>query len=179
MKLQAGSILVSEPYLMDPNFHRTVILLVEHNEHGSLGYVLTHQTAMAVNDLFEDFDCDNPVFLGGPVGQNTFHFLHTLSNLEGAREILPGLYWGGDFEMLQFYFNEGLLKDEKVKFFVGYSGWGDGQIEAELEQKSWIVANGKADYVFSDDVFLWKHILQSLGGQFKWLSNAPEDLSLN
>jgi putative transcriptional regulator len=165
--------------LEDPNFHRTVILLIEHGEEGSLGFVLTHDMSLSVQDIFEDFECDEKVYLGGPVAKNTFHYLHTISHLEGAKEILPGLFWGGDFEMLQFYFREGMLKDEKVKYFAGYSGWGDGQLEGEIEMKSWIVAPGKSEYVFNHDELLWKHILQALGGEYKWLSNAPDDVQLN
>lgn len=175
----AGRLLVSEPFLEDPNFHRTVIQLVEHNENGSLGFVLNHVTVLNVRDLFEDFDCSQPVYLGGPVGRNTFHYLHTLDSLEGATEILPGLYWGGDFEMLKFMYQEGLMPADQIRFFAGYSGWGEAQLVAEMDAQSWIVAPGEVHYVFDNDKELWKHVLSGLGGEFRWLSNAPEDVRLN
>jgi len=179
MNLAKGCLLISDPFLPDPHFHRSVILITEHGDEGTHGFVLNHKTALCVHDLFDDFECEENVLLGGPVGKNTFHFIHTLSHLNGAAEILPGVYWGGDFEMLKFLFKEGLTVGEKFVFIAGYSGWSDGQLEEEIKEHCWIVAPGNAEYVFSNDKMLWKHILSGLGGEFKWLSNAPEDLRLN
>jgi putative transcriptional regulator len=174
-----GKILISEPFLPDPNFHRSVILLVEHDENGSLGYVLNQPTGLVCQDLFEDFNCRETVFLGGPVGRDYFHMLHTYDKLEEAVEIMPGLYRGGDFEAVKFLYNEGLTDKMQFRFFAGYSGWGTGQLEEEILQKSWIVVDGDPAFVFSSDPNLWKQVLRERGKEFAWLSNAPDDVNLN
>lgn len=179
MEPHKGCILISEPFLRDPHFRRTVIVVTEHGEDGTVGFVLNHETALTVQDLFEDFECIHPVYVGGPVAKNTFHYLHTFANLEDAKEVLPGLYWGGNFDTLRFYFSENLVNEQQAKFFAGYSGWAPGQLEEELHQKSWIVAQGKPEYVFDKDTELWKHVLAGLGKEFEWLSKAPEDIQLN
>lgn len=178
-KPKKGSLLLSEPFLPDPNFRRTVILIAEHNEGGTVGYVLNHPTVLTVSDLFEEFQSTEPVFLGGPVGHDTFHFLHTHAGLPGAGEVLPGVYWGGDFEQLQFFHHSGIMKSYNVRYFAGYSGWGAGQLEAEIAEKSWIVIPGIPELVFSDSEDLWKRTLGEFGGSFSWMNNAPDDVSLN
>lgn len=173
-----GTLLISEPFLPDPNFHRSVIILTEHNEQGSVGLVLNHPGNLCIRDLFEDLDSDAPVFVGGPVSRNSMLFMHEYAELEGAEQVLPGLYWGGDFEILKLLVNAGLLEG-KIKFFAGYSGWGPGQLQRELEQKSWIVAPGLPKDVFIESGQLWKNVLGQLGPDFRHLGNAPEDVQMN
>lgn len=177
--LRAGILLVSEPFLGDPNFHRTVILIVEHNENGTLGFVLNQKTALTVVDLFEDFDCLDPVHIGGPVGRDTFHYIHNLEHLQGAQEICKDVYWGGDFDMLQVLLSDEKPADVKVKFFAGYSGWSEGQLQSEIEAKSWIVVPGSNKSVFLDELEMWRTVLRDEGGDLGWMSNAPDDVSLN
>jgi putative transcriptional regulator len=175
---QKGTLLISEPFLADSNFYRTVVLLTEHNETGSVGLVLNQQGDAGIQDLFEDIHANAPVFVGGPVSLSSMLFLHEHAELEGAEPVLPGLYWGGDFEMLKFLLREDLLQG-RVKYFVGYSGWGPGQLQAELEQKSWIVAPARLEDVFAEPNELWKTELTRLGSAYRHLGNAPEDLQMN
>lgn len=178
-KPHKGCFLVSEPFLPDPDFYRTVILVAEHNEAGTVGYVLNHETVLTVSDLFDDFPSESKVYLGGPVGQNSFHYLHGIEGLPEAGGVLPGLYWGGDFNQLKFLMESGLVNDHQIRFFAGYSGWGAGQLEQEIEQKSWIVVEGNADLVFMSGEDMWKQVLADHGGKFSWMSNAPGDVNLN
>ncbi|MFM7766147.1 MAG: YqgE/AlgH family protein [Sphingomonadales bacterium] len=175
---EKGVLLISEPFLPDPNFHRSVVMLTEHDEQGSVGLVLNHPGNLGIRELFEDLDTDAPVFVGGPVSRNSMLFMHEHGELAGAEQVLPGLYWGGDFEMLKLLVNAGLLHG-KIKFFAGYSGWGPGQLQGELEQKSWIVAPGLPKDVFTESGQLWKNVLTQLGPEFRHLGNAPEDVQLN
>ena len=175
---QKGCLLISEPFLPDPNFYRTVVLITEHNEEGSVGLVLNQPGDLNIQDLFEDLSVEAPVFVGGPVSRNSMLFLHEHEGLEGAEPVLPGLFWGGDFEMLKFLINENLLHG-RVKYFVGYSGWGPGQLQSELEQKSWIVAPARLEDVFAESNELWKSVLTRLGPAFRHLGNAPEDVQMN
>lgn len=181
-EVKKGDILIAEPFLGDPNFERTVILLCEHNEQGSFGFVLNQKIETNLNDLTEGkFYTNNEIFVGGPVQQNTLHFIHRLGDLiENSVEIIKGLYWGGDFEQTQSLVNTGVIQTKDIRFFLGYSGWGVGQLDSELEQKSWIVTESKADFILDTEAeALWRLILKNMGGKYKQLSNYPIDPRLN
>ncbi len=174
--------MISEPFLPDPNFERTVVLLCEHNEDGSFGFVLNKPSQVKVNEIMEDLDeLDATVFVGGPVQQNTLHFVHRSDKIEGGTEITPGLFWGGNFDQLTFLGQEGLIDINNFRFFAGYSGWSEGQLEEELKANSWIVTPpASADLIFDSDVdSLWKTVLKQLGGRFHVYSNYPTDPRLN
>lgn len=177
---QKGHILIAEPFLADPNFHRSAVLLTEHNAQGSVGFVLNQKTVLTVADLFEDLEILDTIHVGGPVRQDSFHFIHNYEGLADALEILPGLFWGGNFNHLTALYHESLLPPEfQVRYFAGYSGWGPNQLNREIEQKSWIVIEAPAATSFLPEEDMWKALLKTYGGQFSWMSNAPADLSLN
>jgi len=173
-----GKMLVSEPYLSDPNFGRTIILLCEHNAEGSFGFVLNKPSMARIADVLEDLkEIDAPVYIGGPVQQDTLHFIHQCADLEGATEISPGVYWGGNFESLLIHLDLQKVKVEDVKFFLGYSGWSAGQLEEELKVDSWIVSdNVTQELVFeTDHQEMWQKALKIMGGRFSVYSNYPSD----
>lgn len=177
-----GSFLISEPFLPDPNFERTVVLLCEHGDQGSFGFVLNKNSELLLEDLIEDInDFKEQVYIGGPVQQDTLHFVHRADYLEGGVEIGEGLYWGGNFEHLKILIDTKQINTEDFRFFIGYSGWGENQLEAELKANSWIVAPAATpDLIFNKkDKFLWKTVLQRLGGRYNIYSNYPTDPRLN
>jgi putative transcriptional regulator len=177
-----GVLLVLEPFLNDPNFKRSVVLLTEHNGQGSIGFILNRPISFRVNEIIEDFpEFDAPVFLGGPVQQDSMHFIHRIVALaEEGDEIAPGVYWGGDFERLKLLVEAGEVTPEDVRFFVGYSGWGPDQLEAEMAQRAWIISPPLPQMTFADDPKgLWRDILQAMGGKYRSFSTYPEDPSLN
>ncbi len=180
---QKGDLLISEPFLMDPNFVRTVILLCEHNEEGSFGFVLNKPASIKFNELFEDAgNIAKEVFIGGPVQQNTLQFIHRNNGLlEGGIEVKEGIYWGGNFEQMLAMFEGNLIKKDEIKFFAGYSGWAAGQLKNELEINSWIISrNVSIDQIFHTDTStLWKEVLNTMGGKFKIVANFPVDPRLN
>lgn len=181
---EKGDLIISEPFLPDSNFSRTVVLLCEHNEDGSFGFVLNKLSNLHLTDVFEGINTavDHDVYIGGPVQQNTLHFIHRLPNmLENSIEIKNGLYWGGNFEQLKVILENEVVKSSEIKFFVGYSGWGEGQLMDELKVNSWIVSkNVSADQIFNTKPeMLWKQTLENMGGKFKMFSNYPEDPRLN
>jgi putative transcriptional regulator len=177
----AGRFLVSEPFMEDQNFQRTVVLLTEHTPQGSLGFVLNRRLQVKVPDVMPSLHpLEAPVFLGGPVEQTTLHYVHRLEQVPGANLICDGVYWSGSFEALQDLAQQGQIDPADVIFFVGYSGWGAGQLEAEMARKAWIVAPATKEFIFQpeqDD--LWRQALQTLGGKYKVLSNYPTDPKLN
>jgi putative transcriptional regulator len=179
---QKGRILISEPFLNDPNFKRTIILLGEHTEEGSVGFVLNKPTEYKLNDVVEDFpEFDAVVFYGGPVQLNTLQFIYKGENIiEGSMEIIPGLFWGGSFDILKTLIRSRSVNPEDFRFFLGYSGWGEGQIDDELEQKAWIVADTTIENIFSDEPDkLWREILKGMGKKFAILASFPENPSVN
>lgn len=177
-----GKILISEPFLMDPNFKRSIVLLCEHGDEGSVGFILNKPTQVRLNQLLEDFpDFDAPVYFGGPVQINSLQFVHRAGDIiEGTTEIAEGLYWGGSFEILKLLIETGKVAPSDFRFFIGYSGWSEGQLEDEMKINSWIVASTSADNIFSDEPDkLWGDILKKMGKKFAILASFPEDPSVN
>lgn len=177
-----GRFLISEPFMADENFQRTVVLLVEHGAQGSLGFVLNRQLEASLEEVVHGLPpFDANVFLGGPVEQDTLHFVHRRGDLIAeSREVLDGLWWGGDFEQIQELIHAGHLQGEEILFFVGYSGWSSGQLDQELRRKSWIVAPENPDFIFRrEQDNLWQDILKSMGPRYQVISNYPIDPRLN
>lgn len=181
---EKGDFLISEPFLPDNNFSRSVVLLCEHNEEGSFGFVLNRTSNLRLSDLLQEVHSkvDFEVFVGGPVQQNTLHFIHQMPNyLENSIEIKNGVYWGGNFEQLKILLENDNVNSKEIKFFVGYSGWGEGQLVDELKVNSWIVSkNTDVGQVFNTKSdALWKEALEKMGGKYKMFSKYPENPRLN
>ncbi len=177
-----GRLLLSEPYLADPNFERTAILLTEHNEEGSVGFILNKPSESRVSEVMEDLKgLDAQIFIGGPVQQDTLHFVHRYAGLQDAIEIEEGIYWGGNFEQLLTMKNTGQLLITDIKFFLGYSGWSPNQLQEELKLNSWIVSDRVSDDLIFETLpdQMWKKAMQGLGGRFTVYSNYPADPRMN
>lgn len=177
----AGILLISDPFLKDPNFQRTVILLCEHQVEGSFGFVLNRLQEGVLSDWVHDcLGCQFPVFNGGPVQKDSIHFLHRKPELLGGVEIIDGIYWGGDFVEVVKLINTEALKETEIRFFIGYSGWGEGQLEEEMRDKSWIVRDGNKRLIFMKQPDqIWKSALQDLGGEYQMMPYYPLDPQLN
>lgn len=177
-----GRFLLARPFLADSNFWRTVVLLVEHGDEGTVGFVLNKPTEHRLNELFPDLPAfDAPLYLGGPVATDSLQFIHRIPDLdEDDQEIRPGVYWGANFEALRPLILSGQLGPNDVRFFLGYSGWEVNQLDMELKMKSWFVSDPKSSFTFSEDPEnLWKDILQTMGDRYRVISHYPEDPILN
>ncbi|MBO9617622.1 MAG: YqgE/AlgH family protein [Niabella sp.] len=177
-----GTFLIANPHLNDPNFVRTVVFLCEHDAEGSVGFVMNRKTDQTIGDLIPEMEGQRfPIYEGGPVGLDSIHFLHQYPDqIPGGKEVTDGIYWGGDFETLASLMTTGKIEAAKVRFFLGYSGWGAAQLDMEMEEKTWIVAKARKDFVFCrDERELWKDILKHLGGDYELIINAPIDPRLN
>ena len=182
MKPRKGYLLISEPNMFDPNFKRTVILLTEHNETESIGFILNQPTKIGINDLIDEFPSFNAfVYIGGPVQKDTIHFIHSVGDLiDGSLNIGDNLYWSGNFQTLMQLVAEKKILSSQIRFFAGYSGWGAGQLERELEEQSWIIARGKSEIAFSEHNHkLWKNFISQMDKDYAIWANMPEDPSLN
>jgi putative transcriptional regulator len=163
---KAGCFLISEPFLADPSFRRSVVLLIAHDEDGSMGYVLTQSIDLDLSEAIDNFpDFPAQTFLGGPVGQNTLHFIHKIKDLAEAKPIMDGIYCGGNISQLQDMIIAGVIDRSDVLFFVGYSGWAAGQLEKEIAAKSWIVAPENASLIFGLEAEKrWAQMLKGMKG---------------
>ncbi len=182
MDIKAGNLLVAEPFMLDPNFKRSVILICEHAYHGTTGFILNKPLDIKIHELIADFpDSDAPVHIGGPVSVDSVHYLHNVGDmLDNSLEVCPGVYWGGDFEKLKFLMENGVIKDNNIKFFVGYSGWTKGQLEEEMKEASWLIDEMDANYLFRIRPFvLWQTVLHNKGNTFTVIAQMPDAVSLN
>lgn len=181
-KLEKGSVLLAEPYMLDDNFRRTAILLVAHDEEGSLGFIMNRQGKLRIDALVEDFpEFNAPVSFGGPVENHTLHYLHCVGDLlADSKEILPGIFWGGDFTQLKLLIRNGLVMPRDIRFFVGYTGWSEGQLQDELSMGSWVTASMFPNYLFkSRPKNLWTQIMQNKGKHFSVIAEMPDSASYN
>jgi putative transcriptional regulator len=176
-----GRVLISEPFLQDTYFKRSLVLLTEHSSEGAVGFVLNKPLDVKVNDVVNDFPETNAtVSIGGPVSTNTIHYLHTLGEVvPNAVHILNNVWWGGDFEFIKSLIEKNEVQPDQIRFFLGYSGWQAGQLETELEQNSWIITEINEGQIMHPNEGLWKDSLNQLGEKYKIWANFPENPSQN
>ncbi len=178
-----GDLLISEPFLPDPNFERTVVLICENNQDGSIGFILNKPSMVNLGDVFEEFDYfQKKLLVGGPVQQESMHFLHrSVLDIDDGTKIGEGIYWGGNFEQMKILMQDRRVDPSDVIYFLGYSGWAPGQLEEELSENSWIVSpNATAAQVFDlDPELLWREALKGMGGRYRMFANYPTDPRLN
>lgn len=179
----AGILLIAEPFLKDPHFLRTVVLLCRHSEdEGSFGFVMNKDYHQTLDELIPDLaGFEWPVYIGGPVQMDTLHYLHQYpALLPDSQEVGTGIYWGGDFDILKSLMKEGSIAPEKIRFFLGYSGWSRGQLAAEMQENSWLTLQANPQLVFDTAIEnIWKNSLQTLGGKYKMMIHFPTDPQLN
>ena len=175
-------LLIADPFLKDPNFMRTVVYMCRHSDEGSFGFVLNKIFNQTLDELIKGLDgIKIPVYYGGPVQTDTVHYIHQYPDLiPDCYKISDEIFWGGDFETVKMLLKNNQIDPEKIKFFIGYSGWEKDQLNNELTEKSWLTATATRNIVFntpSDNV--WKESLKHLGGKYEMLINFPIDPQLN
>ena len=174
-----GSLLIAAPFLRDYQFSRTVILMVEHNEEGSMGIILNKNFSnlMTLNEVVPELVSLPPIplYKGGPVGRDTLFYLHTLSYLKDALPLGNGLYLNGDFNQMQQYILSGAPTQGVARFFMGYAGWQKGQLKQEMKQNTWIVNNeSQVDLLNMYLRDLWQEALCDMGGKYMIWSRYPK-----
>ena len=182
MKPEKGRLLIAEPAILNDNsFKRSIILLTEHNENSSIGFILNKPLNYTVHDLIPEIDCNFTVFNGGPVEQDNLYFVHRIPNLiPDSIEVAKGIFWGGNFDSLKSLLISNTLKNNDIRFFLGYSGWAVNQLEEELTTESWFITENDFPNIFAtDNETIWKNKLLQQGGKYKIWANAPSDIQLN
>ncbi|MEP7195676.1 MAG: YqgE/AlgH family protein [Saprospiraceae bacterium] len=181
--ISKGKLLLSEPFMTDPNFKRSTILITDHDEeNGTVGFVLNQKSSYRIEELLEDIgDFSAEVYLGGPVSNNILHFLHCVGDLlEDSIPISRGVYWSGDFEAMKFLIAQGLINNDSIRFYLGYSGWSEGQLQTEIDEHSWIIEDMDPNYLFNQNAeSMWKDILRAKGETFTAISEMDGDYIFN
>lgn len=178
-----GKILISEPFLCDKLFGRSVMLMIDHTQEGSMGLVMNKLSPLLLTEIFDDLHCREqiPIYWGGPLGTDTIFYVHTLQNIPHSFQVKKGLYMNGDFEAVKEYINREQSIEGKIRFFMGYSGWDSGQLLQEIKENTWIVSQTDTgslmDEKGSDN--LWRSSMKELGGKYRIWSRFPQTPSLN
>ena len=174
-----GTLLVSEPFMHDKYFARSVVYLCDHNDTGSFGFVLNNYLETNLTEMINDFpDVDIRVSIGGPVDTSNLFFIHSLGEeIDGSALINDGIYIGGNFERVKELITDNPKKAEHFRFFVGYSGWEKEQLKDEMDEKSLVVVNKvPRSFILNDEKDdLWNEILENMGGKFKVMSTFPKN----
>lgn len=183
LKPNKGVLLVAEPSIMgDVSFNRSVVLLAEYNENGSVGFILNKPLKYCLRDFLPEVNSKLKVYNGGPVEQDNLYFIHKVPELiPDSIEISCGIYWGGDFKTILGMLENNTLKEDEIQFFLGYSGWSSEQLEEELELNSWVVTPNEAKNSIIGNCYetFWKEKMIEFGGDYLIWSNAPENPNFN
>ena len=182
-----GTILLSSPMLNDPNFKRTAVLILDEDANGGhIGLVLNRRLDLTLADVcgVPERIAPQPVYNGGPVDLQRMFWIHTLGDrLPGSLEILPGLYVGGDYDALIRMYAKGEPDiDHKIRFYLGYSGWAEGQLQKEIEAGAWGVLPMLVDshlILDLDGEELWHQLTLLLSPDYRHWRMIPADPNLN
>lgn len=182
MSPKENTLLIADPFLKDPNFMRSVIFLCSHGNEGSFGLKLNERFNHTLNEIISGLEgFPLPVYVGGPVGLDTLHFLHQYPDqIPDSQRIADDVWWGGNFDVVKNLITSQNIDIRKIRFFVGYSGWSEGQLEHELNEKSWLVEDAISTLIFNvsaDEV--WKESIRLLDTQYHQLIHYPIDPQLN
>lgn len=177
-----GRSLVAEPFMQDPYFKRSVVILTEYQQEGVVGFILNHPLQITLGEILEEFsDFNAPVFLGGPVQAQSLFYMHSRPDLlEGSTLIKEDVYWNGNFDQLKSHIANKRIQAHEIKFFLGYSGWDYDQLNEELEVNSWFIQNIQSKYLLElNTKHLWKNVLSEAEKAVARMANFPEDPNLN
>ncbi|PKQ65599.1 hypothetical protein BZG02_00925 [Labilibaculum filiforme] len=179
---EKGKVLIAEPFLEGRYFKRSIVLLVECNSDGAVGFVLNKPINLSIDEVLINIaHFDGDVFIGGPVDTNRIYFLHTIPDLlPHSLPVFDNLHWGGDFSVLKELIEQKLVQPDQVRFFAGYSGWSVGQLDDEINENSWMVSQLNVEEIMNcNNEKLWEKSLRRMGGKYKMWSNFPENPGMN
>lgn len=181
-KAEKGRILISEPFLSDTYFKRSVVFLTEHNDEGSVGFVLNKPIDLKLQDVLQDFpSIESGISIGGPVNTNTVHYIHTLGDkIPESVQVTRNIWWGGSFDILKQMALAGTIEGHEVRFFLGYSGWSPNQLENELEENAWLIGEISDPMIMKGiQADFWNQVLIKMHNKYKVWANFPENPGMN
>ncbi len=181
--MNSGKLLVATPSIIgDFNFHRSVVLLTNYKKSGSVGFILNKKLEYSLDEVMEGVNAKFPLYYGGPVEQDNLFYIHTLGDkISNCIQISKALFWNGDFKSVDYLLKTGKLNEGNIRFFLGYSGWSEGQLEEEIEKKSWEPFEIKSglELIKMSTNEMWREFMAVLGGDYLLWSNTPENPSAN
>jgi putative transcriptional regulator len=177
-----GNLLIASPKLRDPNFFRSVILLIQHDENGSLGLILNHPLKVSVQDAWKQLS-QSPCELGGTLHrggpcEGVLMALHT--DIEASDiQVIDGVYFSRAKDAIE----QVVSHAGSARLFVGYAGWSPGQLEAEISDGAWLLAPATTEQIFQSEHGSWEVLMRALSRESlgQWLNpeSLPEDPSVN
>lgn len=182
-KPRKGRVLISDPFSKDAYFGRSVVYICDYNSEGTFGFVLNNYIDLNLADISKNFpQITSRVSIGGPVQTENIFFLHMLGDrLPESVEVADGIYIGGNYDLLMEQINEGSIDEKKVRFFLGYSGWGPEQLNEEISTNNWVVAPVLSPLEIIDTSIedVWQKFMKREGKKYDILSRAPLDFNDN
>ena len=182
LNVATGDVLISEPFMNDFHFRRSVILIIDNNEEGSLGVIFNKRLTIPFNEIvqgFPKFKAD--VYLGGPVETDRIFFIHTIGEMiPDSYKISDGLYWSGNVNALKAMIKMDLIKPHEVRFYVGYAGWDSGQLRNELKANTWLVGKFSSKQLLTTiPGKMWKNFVKQMGKRYMLWDKFPVNPSEN
>ena len=182
LNIATGNVLISEPFMNYFHFRRSVILIIDHNEEGSLGVIFNKRLTIPFNEIvqgFPEFKAD--VYLGGPVETDRLFFIHTIGEMiPDSYKISDGLYWSGNVNALKAMIKMDLIKPHEVRFYVGYAGWEGGQLRNELKANTWLVGKLSTKTLLTTiPGKMWKSFVRQMGKRYMLWDKFPVNPSEN
>mgnify|MGYP003294262204 FL=1 len=182
LNVEIGDVLLSEPFMNDFYFRRSAILIIDHNDEGSLGVIINKRLTVPFNEIvqgFPEFKAD--VYLGGPVETDRIFFIHTIGEMiPDSHKISSGLYWSGNVNALKAMIKMDLIKPHEVRFYVGYSGWDGGQLRNELKANTWIVGKFSSKQLLQTAPGkMWSNLVKEMGNKYMLWNKFPVNPSDN
>ncbi len=182
ISLKSGVLLIAKPSLSDPNFSRSVVLLVSHDEQGTLGLVINRPTQISYREAFDEpaLDIEGQLFHGGPVEGRRLFVLHRLGpGVADSRVVCDGIHFSGDIHAASERQGDA-PKSPVFRGYLGCAGWATGQLEAEMQQDAWVLCPASARAVFDTEPdLLWAGLLRDMGGVYALYAMIPPDITLN
>ena len=181
-----GHLLIASPQLRDPNFFRSVVLIVQHTREGALGVILNRRTNTTVKELWQavnESTCESelPLHLGGPV-EGPLMAVHT-DESQAEIDVVPGAYFTAEPAKLEQFVAQPTDEQAQIRFFVGCAGWGEGQLERELKEDAWLIAPATLDLIFGNESDLWERATRAAADaklvSVLHIKHVPTDPSLN
>ena len=172
-----GNILIASPKLLfDSFFSKTIILIVDKTEDGYTGFILNKPVELKIKEV-KNFT----IYNGGPVSRDNLYFIYkTKDPIKGSLKINSNIYWGGNIDEIFKLINEKIIDENRIRFFIGYSGWEHNQLQNEIQNKNWIIGNStKGDILNIGNQKDWKLQMKKLGGEYLLWSESPENPASN
>jgi putative transcriptional regulator len=182
-KLKKGKLLIAEPSLIgDMSFNRSVVFLANHSKNGSVGFIINKPLKYTINDLIPDITEAFKVYNGGPVEQDNLYFIHNVPDLiPNSTEIANGIFWGGEYDITKDLINSNKITKKNIRFFLGYTGWSEEQLQTEIEDKYWVITknNDGSKIIGKSTEKFWKKKMLELGGEYLIWVNTPTNPTFN